>query len=184
MAESVISLAQATFTPSEAETITGVSQATQRDWRRRELTSFRTRKGRKRFTTDDLAHLLVMDQLLPHIRPAVAYHLARLACHGAMTLLAGAYYPRKNIKVDGEDIDPAQVERFAIYCRWMDGRQARFFSTSDLNNMPYQQLSAPYQWLSSKTQIAFYVVVDLTQIADRLRQRSIKPYFIPDGQGK
>jgi hypothetical protein len=172
MTESVTSLALATFTPSETENITGVSQATQRDWRRRELTSFATRKGRKRFTTDDLAHLVVLNQLIPQVRPAVAYQLARMSCSGATKLLAEQFYPRAKIKIDGYELDPSDVNRFAVYCRFVDGQQVTYFKTSDLNSLPKKSRK------SGKYPVAFYVIVDLTEIAVQLRNKRIKPYFV------
>lgn len=51
------------FTPSEAEAITGVSVALQRDWRRRELIPSTNDGKWARFTLDDIARLSVMKKL-------------------------------------------------------------------------------------------------------------------------
>jgi hypothetical protein len=181
--ESVKSLALATFTPSETEEITGVSQATQRDWRRRELTSFETRKGRKRFTSSDLAHLVVMNQLLPQVRPGVAYQLARMSCGDPISILAERAYPSLKITLEGEDLDRKNIHRYAVYCRFMDGKQMSFFTTSDLNMLP-KESRKPMRHASSKSKypVAFYVIVDLSEIADQLQLKQTKPYFIDVGQ--
>jgi hypothetical protein len=180
MVESVKSLAVATFTPAEAEKVTGVSQATQRDWRRRELTSFETRKGRKRFSSYDLAHLIVVNQLLPQVRPAVAYLLARMSCSVPVSILADRAYPSATIKLDGERLHRNDRRRFAVYCRFMEGLQAAYFTTSDLNMLPKE--SRKLQRTESKHAVAFYVIVDLFEIADQLQLKQIKPYFTAVGQ--
>jgi hypothetical protein len=66
----------AIFTPAEAEKITGVSHTLQRDWRRRGfLASF---EGWARFTSTDLAHMLVIQSLSAHgIGPSVSSPYAR-----------------------------------------------------------------------------------------------------------
>src|SRR5262249_24606293 len=131
------SLAVATFSASEAEAITGVSQATQRDWRRREMTPYDTRKGRKRFTSYDLAHLTVMHQLIPHLRPAVAYRAARFSCAQPILMLAQRAFPSSRIILDGEELNFSN-NRFVVYLRFMDGASIAWFMTSDLSTIPHK----------------------------------------------
>jgi hypothetical protein len=171
--EKVVELA--TFTPGEAEMITGVARVTQRDWRRRELTSMRTRKGWTRFTTEDLAHLIVLQGFFPTIRPATAYLLARLATVAPIAVLAREAYGDAVIRLKGHRDPiprPEQVERYAVHARLVEGGQ--YFSAHDLNSLPdhiRKQARDPVH-------ISYYIIVDLFEVAKEMKERMIKPYFV------
>jgi DNA-binding transcriptional MerR regulator len=166
-------LAVATFTPAETEEITGVTQATQRDWRRREMTSFPTRKGRKRFTSYDLAHLIVLNQLLANgVRPGVAYLLARMSCDDPIRMLAKRTYPSATVQLDEEPLERRKIDQYAVYCRHVDGERVEYFATSDLKTISQRAKEA------SASPVAFYIIVDLSGVADRLHSKQIRPYFI------
>jgi hypothetical protein len=167
--ESARLLAAATFTPRETEQITGVTQATQRDWRRRELTSFPTRKGRKRFSSYDLAHLLVMKQLLWVFRPGPAYTLGRMSCRGPVHILAKRAYPKADIKIDGEAVE--DVRRFVVYTRFWDGEAISIQHAADLDSLELEGRKSQYP-------VAFHLAVDHHEIADQLQLKQVKPYFL------
>ncbi len=188
MAIRVKVLGLATFSPGEAEMITDVSQATQRDWRRRELTSFPTRKGRKRFTSEDLAHLIVLNQLLPLLRPAAAYQLARMSCQAPIRILAKRAYPSMQIKLDGGFVDERDIFgwRYSVYCRFMGVAASSWFKMADLNQLPKQVKklrASSAAGIAKRPPIAFYVIVDAVDVADQLQARQIKPY-ITEMEGK
>lgn len=172
------SLAVATFTPRETEQITGVSQALQRDWRRRELTSFETRKGRKRFTTYDLAHLIVMDQLLTAVRPATAYLIARMSCAGPIQILAMRAYPKVRVKLDGEVLERKQIERFTAYTRLINRAETTtVYHATDLDSLRREAKTRAGQE-ESQDPVAFHILIDLSEIADQLQSKQIRPYFV------
>jgi hypothetical protein len=167
----------ATFTPGEAEMITGVARATQRDWRRRELTSMPTRRGWTRFTSEDLAHLIVLERLLPTIRPSTAYLLARGSTLAPIEVLAQDAFKDATVWVLGHPSPlgrPESIERYAVKAQHADGSM-QYFNTTDLNTLPdkIRKVEAHKQ-----IPLAYYIIVDLFDVADQMRKRMIKPYFI------
>jgi hypothetical protein len=187
----------ATFTPGEAERITGVTRATQRDWRRRELTSMSTRTGWTRFTTRDLAHLIVLHRLMPIIRPATAYSLARMSVLAPIAVLARDAYHDAAVRLAGEKKPlkgPESVDRYAVAAR-LGGESAQYqrlktkvgsllasgftttdyFTTTDLNSLPDRIRE---HGSHKQIPLSYYIVVDLFDVAEQMRKRRIKPYFI------
>jgi hypothetical protein len=120
-----------------------------------------------------------MKQLLPHVRPSVAYQLARMSCNDPIRILAERTYPSSAIKIEGVLVRET-VQRYAVYCRFMDGHTVAFFTIADLNMLPGKVKEARDSPMS-KLPVAFYVMVDLFDIADQLQLKQIKPYFVRSG---
>jgi hypothetical protein len=179
----------ATFTPLEAHILTGVSQATQRDWRRREvLGAKKGTKGWNRFTTQEIASLLIMNKLIPDIRPGGAWWFSRQAS-GVVDILAHrAYGP--SCRIDGEKLRP--IQRFHVRAGFGRG-SSRSFPLDDLSNLtkaaregddPNPSIHVLEKGGGFRTVrlkqglVTHYLVVDLFDFADELEARQVKPYFV------
>jgi hypothetical protein len=172
----------ATFTAGETEMITGVTTATQRDWRRRELASHPTRGGWTRFTTEDLVHLIVLDRLISTVRPEAGDELARQSLHAPIAILAKDAYPGVPVRLAGRKQpleQPEALARYAVRVQFMD-YSLLFLATNDLNSLPDQVRNSlhPGHPAYERSPIAYYIIVDLFGVANQMRARQTKPYFI------
>jgi hypothetical protein len=182
----------ATFTPLEAHLITGVSQATQRDWRRREvLGAKKGTTGWNRFTSDEIASLLILNRLLPDLRPGSAWFFTRGGWSVVEILARRTYGP--NCRMNGEKLGPEK--RFQVRATHTDGM--RFFLLNDLSELataareddqspkrifvPEKRRDGRYVDLKHVL-ITHYVIIDLFGYADELEARQLKPYFVKKGQ--
>jgi hypothetical protein len=185
----VIDLEQATFTPLEAYILAGVSQVTQRDWRRREMLGPK-KKGWTKFTTVEIAALLILNRLIGQVKGPVAWMFSKVGPRGVVNILARrAYGP--HCRIDRTKVDAS--ERFSIYAGYLE-KGSRTFLLDDLSKLPdaaregdragkptlYVQDKRD-QWRSvhlKQSIVSHYVVLDLCDMADELEARQIKPYFV------
>jgi hypothetical protein len=187
-----LDLEQATFTPLEAHILTGVSQVTQRDWRRRELLGpKKDKKGWSRFTTGEIASLLILNRLMRRVSGHATWFFSTRARWNVVRLLAQRAHGSK-CRVDGKKMEP--VARFFAYASHGEGA-SKSFELDDLSKLPERaregdnRLGAPAIEVQDKHDrwrtvplkqrlISYYVVLDLFDIVDELEARKIKPYFV------
>jgi len=165
---------QRTFSASEAENITGVSQATQRDWRRREFLQPISGGGRARHSLEDLIFLAALGALTKSGLPvSQAVELAPLAI-----LPVHANFSRwDDVSVfDGHKLSSEQMARI---------RESHVVGASDNDNWLFAALDHPGGVMGRTDDLRKLdgglrgslcaIILDLTSLAHRIARAAPLP---------
>ena len=77
------------------------------------------------------------------------------------------------LKGDPHPIEPLKtVDRYAVYAHLVNA--AQIFTTNDLNSLPDEIKKG------RSVQLSYCIVVDLFDVANQMKERMIKAYFVDD----
>lgn len=164
MKESNKDIRHRTFSSSELASISGVSEATQRDWRRRGIERSQSKPGWKKYSVQDLAFFSIVKLLTSRgVVPRVASKLAKEASGVVLDLLIREEaHVRSKSKRKRKD----PPERFVVAA----GSKSKS-ENGDPAKWGFASIPKLNSFLRSSPDAIALVVVDLTRVADRILER-------------
>jgi hypothetical protein len=178
-------LDRAEFTPAEAEKITGVSVALQRDWRRRKIIHGKTDGGWTKFLDRDLCELITLKKFSDNgFYVKQASHVTALSIGPLLTWIHDLGGVAFDASVPEEMKDRGRPQgmdaRFVMVAKTGDGEDAqpqvaRFSTLEGMENYREKQIKYSIENEGAAPPPAAFVVLDLAVIASELIGRADRP---------